>query len=151
MVIEGPLTATRHRHAVALVRSDGAMLEKCSDEFGALGADLLAAESAVSAAVAHARHGSARKAANAQRKASGWMELCAGAQTPGTSAIQPRVLLTPREQEVATMAARGLSNREISNTLEVSVRTIENQLQRAYEKLGVASRGELAAALATEI
>jgi DNA-binding NarL/FixJ family response regulator len=79
------------------------------------------------------------------------LELCKGVHTPGTSAIEPRVLLTPREQEVATLAAKGMSNREISGALDVSVRTIENQLQRTYEKLGVASRSELADVISTEI
>ena len=55
--------------------------------------------------------------------------------------------LTKREQEVATLAARGLTSRDIAETLVVSTRTVENHLQRAYEKLGVRSRVELADAL----
>jgi DNA-binding NarL/FixJ family response regulator len=57
--------------------------------------------------------------------------------------------LTKRELEVATLAARGLSSREIAETLVVSTRTVENHLQRAYEKLGVSGRTELAGALGT--
>jgi DNA-binding NarL/FixJ family response regulator len=58
-------------------------------------------------------------------------------------------LLTRREREVAALAARGLSNRDIADRLFVSVRTIENQLHRAYGKLGVAKRQELATAFGT--
>ena len=55
--------------------------------------------------------------------------------------------LTPREREIATLATRGLSNKTIAARLVLSVRTVENQLQRTYHKLGVTSRGELAALL----
>jgi DNA-binding NarL/FixJ family response regulator len=41
-----------------------------------------------------------------------------------------------------------MSNREIASTLYVSVRTVENHVQHAMEKLGVSSRNELADALA---
>ena len=56
--------------------------------------------------------------------------------------------LTRREREVAELAARDLSSREIAEQLVLSARTVENHLQRAYEKLGVRGRGELRDALA---
>ncbi|MBZ4323656.1 response regulator transcription factor, partial [Streptomyces huiliensis] len=56
--------------------------------------------------------------------------------------------LTSREREIAVLAASGLANREIAARLVVSVRTIENHLQRAYGKLGIDSRGDLPEALA---
>jgi DNA-binding NarL/FixJ family response regulator len=55
--------------------------------------------------------------------------------------------LTEREREVATMAARGMSNREIADRLVVSVRTVEGHLYRVGHKLGLGDRGELAALL----
>jgi DNA-binding NarL/FixJ family response regulator len=55
--------------------------------------------------------------------------------------------LTQREREVAALAAAGLGNRAISKRLFVSLRTIENHLQRSYDKLGVGGRTELTAAL----
>jgi len=58
-----------------------------------------------------------------------------------------RDVLTPREREVAVLAARGLSNREIANVCFVSVRTVENQLSRVYAKLALGRRDELAFAL----
>ncbi len=45
------------------------------------------------------------------------------------------------------MAARDASNREIAEGLFVSLRTVEAHLTRAYQKLGIASRAELPAAL----
>lgn len=54
-------------------------------------------------------------------------------------------LLSPREQEVLTLLSRGLSNREIADTLGISSHTVKTHLERTYEKLGVSSRSEAAA------
>ena len=45
------------------------------------------------------------------------------------------------------MAAEGMSNRKIAQSLFVTAKTVENQLGAAYRKLGVRSRDELTAAL----
>ncbi|WP_368077489.1 LuxR C-terminal-related transcriptional regulator [Actinomadura sp. WMMB 499] len=52
--------------------------------------------------------------------------------------------LTPQELQAVRMAAAGLSNREIGAQLFLSPRTVGYHLYKAYPKLGVASRGELA-------
>ena len=52
--------------------------------------------------------------------------------------------LTRRESEVAGLAARGLSDRQIAQELVLSVRTIHSHLASAYRKLGIRSRSELA-------
>ncbi|GAA2179341.1 hypothetical protein GCM10009847_12990 [Leucobacter tardus] len=51
--------------------------------------------------------------------------------------------LTPREVEAARLAARGLSNLEISRRLDCSIRTVESHLSQARAKLGLASRQDL--------
>ena len=58
--------------------------------------------------------------------------------------------LTETEQRIAELAAGGRSNREIAGELFVSERTVESNLTRAYRKLGVRSRTELARRLPTE-
>jgi DNA-binding CsgD family transcriptional regulator len=56
--------------------------------------------------------------------------------------------LTGQEAEIARLAGSGLSNPEIGATLFVSPRTVEWHLHKVFVKLGVSSRGEIAAALA---
>ncbi|WP_219502873.1 helix-turn-helix transcriptional regulator [Nonomuraea ceibae] len=53
--------------------------------------------------------------------------------------------LTPQERQIVQLAARGLSNKDIAAQLFLSPRTVGYHLYKAYPKLGVASRGELAA------
>jgi DNA-binding CsgD family transcriptional regulator len=60
------------------------------------------------------------------------------------------VALTKREREVATLAARGITSKDIAERLYVSVRTVDNHLGRVYEKLGISSRSELAELLSGE-
>ena len=57
-------------------------------------------------------------------------------------------VLTSREHQIALAAAGRERSREIAARLGISVRTVDNQLQSAYRKLGVSSRDELREALA---
>jgi DNA-binding CsgD family transcriptional regulator len=53
--------------------------------------------------------------------------------------------LTPREQEVAILVARGLTNRQIAQELSVSRSTVNNHVARILRKLGLRSRAQIAA------
>jgi DNA-binding NarL/FixJ family response regulator len=53
--------------------------------------------------------------------------------------------LSRREQEVAALVARGLSNGQIAATLVISARTVETHVQHIMDKLGVSSRAQIAA------
>ena len=53
--------------------------------------------------------------------------------------------LSPAENHVARLTAGGLTNQEIAERLFCSPRTVQSHLTHIYAKLGVASRGELAA------
>jgi DNA-binding CsgD family transcriptional regulator len=52
-------------------------------------------------------------------------------------------LLTRAEQRVARLAVRGLTNRQISEQLDVTVKGVEWHLSRVYRKLGIGSREDL--------
>jgi DNA-binding CsgD family transcriptional regulator len=58
--------------------------------------------------------------------------------------------LTPQELQICRLAARGLSNREIGAQLFLSHRTVGFHLYRAFPKLDITSRAELARALPEE-
>jgi DNA-binding NarL/FixJ family response regulator len=53
-------------------------------------------------------------------------------------------VLSVRELEILLLAARGLSNRQISNQVNVAEATVKRHLANVYEKMGVRSRGEAA-------
>ena len=50
------------------------------------------------------------------------------------------ILLTPREREVVTLIAQGFSNRQISEQLTLSVRTVERHIENVYNRLGISGR-----------
>ncbi len=76
--------------------------------------------------------------------ASLWAERCTselgrlGLRRPGDPGK-----LTPSEQRVAELAARGLTNREAAAKLFISPKTVEANLTKVYRKLEIGSRAEL--------
>jgi DNA-binding NarL/FixJ family response regulator len=60
------------------------------------------------------------------------------------SANQPPVALTRREDEVAILVARGLTNRQVSTQLGISERTAGNHVARILRKLELRSRAQIA-------
>lgn len=65
-----------------------------------------------------------------------------------TSAPDPLPMLSPRERQVAALVARGLTNRMIAAELGISLPTVKDHVHHALAKCGMASRAELAAAVA---
>jgi DNA-binding NarL/FixJ family response regulator len=51
---------------------------------------------------------------------------------------------------IASMAAQGLTNREIAQALFVTTKTVETHLRHAFQKLDVNSRTELKSALSVD-
>jgi non-specific serine/threonine protein kinase len=54
-------------------------------------------------------------------------------------------VLTARQQEVALLVAQGLTNRDISERLHLSVRTVETHVDNIFSRLGFHNRARLAA------
>ena len=75
--------------------------------------------------------------------------LAAGGRSsdPAGAGIQR---LTVSERRVAELAARGLSNPAIAQSLFVTRKTVETHLGRIYNKLEISGRAELARALTEE-
>jgi DNA-binding CsgD family transcriptional regulator len=55
--------------------------------------------------------------------------------------------LTPQELQIAQLAARGMSNREIGEQLFLSHRTVGSHLYHLFPKLGITTRAQLSEAL----
>ncbi|WP_139977405.1 helix-turn-helix transcriptional regulator [Nocardioides litoris] len=52
----------------------------------------------------------------------------------------PDVGLTPREAEIVSLIVSGLSNREISESLQLSINSVKTYIRSAYRKMGVERR-----------
>jgi DNA-binding CsgD family transcriptional regulator len=63
--------------------------------------------------------------------------------------LQASVSLTEREQDVAALVSKGMTNREVAAELYVSTKAVEYHLRNIYGKLGVTSRNQLRGALTT--
>jgi DNA-binding CsgD family transcriptional regulator len=77
-------------------------------------------------------------------------ELRATGQNKPRADRSHRYTLTPQELEIATLAAKGLSNKQIGERLFMSHRTVGAHLYRIFPKLEITSRAALRDAL-TEI
>ncbi|GAA3431718.1 LuxR C-terminal-related transcriptional regulator [Kutzneria kofuensis] len=143
----GPRAQAAAAYAAAFAADDGDGLHAASARLEQMGDLLAAADAAAQAAEVHARHGRRGAEQTSVARAHRLAAQCEGARTPAlTAAVRP-LPLTAREREIVTLAADGLSNREIADRLLVSVRTVEGHLYRAGAKLGVTDRTQLGSVL----
>jgi DNA-binding CsgD family transcriptional regulator len=143
---EGRVVTTFARHAHARADKDIEALLDVADAFDDAGWRLHAAECAAGASALAAADGLRVRAREAAVRAATLVAACRPAATPMLETADHRRALgtlTRREQEVALLAARGMSKREIAAMLFLSVRTIGNHINHVYAKLGIGSREEL--------
>lgn len=62
-------------------------------------------------------------------------------------AVPGRLPLTPRQLAVATAVAAGKTNRQVAHDLYISIKTVEFHISQILTRLGIDSRGDIAAAL----
>ena len=135
-------------HESVDVLQDSPALLECARSNVALGAALrrgqrVAARGPLRQGLSGARHCGATPLADFARD-----ELIAAGARPRREALSGLEALTGSERRVADLAADGLTNRQIAQSLYLSPKTVEMHLSRVYRKLEVPSRGDLAAALA---
>lgn len=134
-------------HARALADRSGPALDDVAARLQEMGALLTAAEAAAEAANAHRKTGLRARAAASRARALRLLGECEGAHTPTLAKLDSGEMLTPREREVATLAAQGLASRAIAERLGLSIRTVDNHLRQVYAELGIRGRAELGVAL----
>lgn len=148
--LDSPLASAAAELARATAGDDDSGLEAAAAAFETLGMDLVAAEAWTAAASRHHRHRRGRAEAGARQHVEE-LRRRAGAPwaTPALAGTDARAALTPRELQVARLAATGMRTDAIAAQLDVAFRTVENHLHRAYGKLGVAGKHELADVLSS--
>ncbi|MFZ0974961.1 MAG: helix-turn-helix transcriptional regulator [Solirubrobacteraceae bacterium] len=138
------LIEARASHAIAVAGRDGDALVRVADQLTAIGYRACAVEAMGAAAqqfVDDGRLDSARRAAARARELHPPNQ---GRDVPIIDGLEGvAVELTAREAQIATLAARGLSNQQIADQLVLSVRTVETYVYRAMQKKGVDNRHEL--------
>lgn len=78
-----------------------------------------------------------------------WRRMAAfrreGLPAPGVIALPRALELSAREREILASLARGSTNRDIAQSLTISLFTVKNHMKRIFRKLGVSNRTQAAA------
>jgi DNA-binding CsgD family transcriptional regulator len=138
------LVAAYAHHAAARDTDDGKELLNVADMMEQIGALRYATEAAAHAADAFTRQhrdDSARRAAARSRDLHDRGQN--GLPPPMAEFDDTTIELTPRETQLAQLAATGLSNAQIADRLVLSIRTVESHLYRAMQKRGISDRRDL--------
>jgi DNA-binding CsgD family transcriptional regulator len=146
---DSPLVDAYAQHARAAAQEDAGQLAEVADQLWSMGLVLAAVEATAAAATAAGAGQDPRRAAALARLATSRRAEAEGASTPAlaTAPAGGARSLTRREREIALLVTQGRSSRHIADTLTLSVRTVDNHLQRIFAKLGVTGRAEVKAAL----
>ncbi|WP_286145666.1 helix-turn-helix transcriptional regulator [Mycobacterium sp. ENV421] len=142
-LVEGPRAGAAFDFAAALAAADGAALRAASSGFEKIGDMLAAADASAHAAIAYRGQGLRGAALTAAGRAQRLARECGGAVSPALREAAQPLPLTPREREIISLVAQGLSNRQIADAMCVSVRTVEGHLYRASVRSGATNRAEL--------
>jgi DNA-binding NarL/FixJ family response regulator len=141
--VQGPRAAAAAAHAAALGAGDGDALVDASHQYEAFGDRIAAADAAAHAILAYQDGGYRDATMSASATVQRLAAECRGAQTPALRAVPTPPPFTDRQREIISLAAQGLSNREIARQLTMSIRSIEGHLFRASQRVGANNREQL--------
>ncbi|MEU6285768.1 LuxR C-terminal-related transcriptional regulator [Streptomyces sp. NPDC047028] len=142
--VQGAFLTAKLNYIYGLANEDNESVNSAATTFMEMGAMLYAAEAFAELSRMYRRISLGRDAAHAAAQAERLLKLCGAVASPSLNFFSDRdSVLTQRERELAYMAARGLSDKEISQMLHLSSRTVSNTLYRVYRKLLVSGRREL--------
>ena len=141
--VQGPRAPAAATHAAALAAGNGDGLVDASRLYEAFGDRIAAADAAAQAVVAYQNAGLRGAAMNASATVERLAAECQGAQTPAIRATMTPQPFTARQREIISLAAQGLSNKEIAGRLTMSIRSVEGHLFRASLRVGANSREQL--------
>ena len=142
-VVQGPRAPAAAAHAAALAAGSGDALIDASRQYEGFGDRIAAADTAAQAVVAYQNAGLGGAALSASATVQRIVAECQGAQTPAIRAATTAQPFTARQREIISLAARGLSNKEIADQLTMSIRSVEGHLFRASQRVGTNSREQL--------
>ncbi|HJT91902.1 MAG TPA: LuxR C-terminal-related transcriptional regulator [Mycobacterium sp.] len=141
--VQGPRAPAAAAHAAAVATADGDALVDASRQYEAFGDRIAAADAAAHAVVAYQQAGLRGAAMATSVKAQRLAAECQGAQTPALRAATTQQPFTDRQREIVSLAAQGLSNKEIAQRLTMSTRSVEGHLFRASKRVAANSREQL--------
>jgi DNA-binding NarL/FixJ family response regulator len=118
-------------------------LVEASHQYEAFGDRLAAADAAAQAVVAYQHAGLRGAAMTASATTQRLAGECQGAQTPALRAATTPHPFTARQREIISLAAQGLSNKEIAARLTMSIRSVEGHLFRASQRVAANNREQL--------
>jgi len=147
-VVDGPRAPAAAAHAAGLAARDPVAVLEASAALEDAELLLFAADAAAQAAVLHREAGQPGPAIAAAHRTARLAGRCDGARTPALVAGTSPISISDRDREVATLAAAGLTNRQVADRMQMSVRTVESHIYRACSRLGLADRAEFIAVVA---
>lgn len=145
--LQGTLDRVRTDFARAGAADCADATAESAERFERAGTLLYAAEAWAATWHLHKRAGRTRQAAAAAQHGTAARQSHEGHPTYLLDTMTAAEPLSPREREVALLAAAGHSTPEIAQRLTISPRTIDRHLSNAYHKLGITTRKALPQAL----
>ncbi|MBO0870571.1 MAG: hypothetical protein J2P15_18605, partial [Micromonosporaceae bacterium] len=145
----GQMAEAYARAARGLAQTEPGELAAAAAVFAGQGHLVLAAEAEAAAARAYVGATRSTAARAARERSAALVSEFQGVRTPLLEAASTGTVLTRREREVAMLALTRTS-RQIAEQLGLSVNTVNNTLARAFGKLSVSNRRQLAEALGTD-